>query len=104
MQKTVKTGFRGERKRILTPSLSQGEGECWDGKAEETSPFSHTPLSQDTYPAVAGYLQRGNVGTEKGECGDQRGVVKGFEEVGRNQMGTSYKLALAIGAIFKGGV
>ena len=22
----VKTGFRGERKRILTPSLSQGEG------------------------------------------------------------------------------
>jgi len=32
MQKTVKTGFRGERKRILTPSLSQGEGECRDGK------------------------------------------------------------------------
>ena len=26
MQKMVKTGFRGERKRILTPSLSQGEG------------------------------------------------------------------------------
>ena len=30
-----KTGFRGERKRILTPSLSQGEGECGDGKAEK---------------------------------------------------------------------
>ena len=30
----VKTGFRGERKRILTPSLSQGEGECSDGKRE----------------------------------------------------------------------
>jgi len=45
MQKTVKTGFRGERKRILTPSLSQGEGECGDGKAEETSPFTHTQLS-----------------------------------------------------------
>ena len=30
----VKTGFRGERKRILTPSLSQGEGECGDGKGE----------------------------------------------------------------------
>ena len=30
----VKTGFRGERKRILTPSLSQGEGECGDGKEE----------------------------------------------------------------------
>ena len=42
MQKTVKTGFRGERKRILTPALSQGEGECSDGK-------------------------RGNVVTEKGK-------------------------------------
>ena len=31
----VKTGFRGERKGILTPSLSQGEGECSDGKGEE---------------------------------------------------------------------
>ena len=30
----VKTGFRGERKGILTPSLSQGEGECGDGKSE----------------------------------------------------------------------
>ena len=30
----VKTGFRGEKKRILTPSLSQGEGECCDGKEE----------------------------------------------------------------------
>ena len=28
-------GFRGERKRILTPSLSQGEGECSDGEGEE---------------------------------------------------------------------
>ena len=25
----VKRGFRGERKRILTPSLSQGEGGMW---------------------------------------------------------------------------
>ncbi len=30
----VKRGFRDERKRILTPSLSQGEGECGDGKDE----------------------------------------------------------------------
>ena len=37
----LKTGFRGERKRILTPSLSQGEGdmatekgECGDGKGK----------------------------------------------------------------------
>ena len=28
----LKMRFRGERKRILTPSLSQGEGECSDGK------------------------------------------------------------------------
>ena len=31
----LKTGFRGERKRILSPALSQGEGECGDGKGEE---------------------------------------------------------------------
>ena len=30
----LKTGFRGERKRILTPSLSQGEGECSDGNSD----------------------------------------------------------------------
>ena len=28
----VKTGFRGERKGILTPSLSKGEGGYSDGK------------------------------------------------------------------------
>ena len=27
-------GFRGERKGILTPSLSQGEGECGEGKVK----------------------------------------------------------------------
>ncbi|EFS96923.1 hypothetical protein HMPREF1977_1839 [Capnocytophaga ochracea F0287] len=30
----LKTGVRGERKGILTPSLSQGEGECSDNKGE----------------------------------------------------------------------
>lgn len=30
----LKKGFRDERKRILSPSLSQGEGECGDGKSE----------------------------------------------------------------------
>ena len=44
----LKTGFRGERKRILTPSLSQGEGECSDRKGEsdgvKISSFSHTQL------------------------------------------------------------
>ena len=48
MQKMVKTRFRGERKRILTPSLSQGEGVCSDGEAKETSPFTHTQLSLAT--------------------------------------------------------
>ena len=61
MQKMVKRGFRDERKGILTPSLSQGEGECGDGKNNETSPFSHTPLSRGTYPAIAGYLQKGGM-------------------------------------------
>ena len=74
MQKTVKTRFRGERKGILTPSLSQGEGECSDGKVEGNVVkmffFTHTPLSGGTYPAVAGYLQRGNVAMEKRECGN----------------------------------
>ena len=42
------------------------KGECSDGEAKETSPLSHTPLSRGTYPAVAGYLQRGNVVTGKG--------------------------------------
>ncbi len=37
MIKMLKTGFRGERKRILTPSLSQGEGECSDGKVLRTT-------------------------------------------------------------------
>ena len=32
VQKMLKSGFRDERKGILTPSLSQGEGECSDGK------------------------------------------------------------------------
>ena len=35
----LKRGFRGERKRILTPTLSKGEGECSDGKSKETSPL-----------------------------------------------------------------
>ena len=30
----LKTRFRSERKRILTPSLSQGEGGYSDGKEE----------------------------------------------------------------------
>ena len=49
----LKTGFRGERKRILTPSLSQGEGECGDGKVEgnvvKISSFTHTQLSLATF-------------------------------------------------------
>ena len=48
-QKMVKRGFRGERKGILTPSLSQGEGECGDEEAKETSPFTHTQLSLATF-------------------------------------------------------
>ena len=54
----LKSGFRGERKRILTPSLSQGEGVCSDGEAKETSPFTHTQLSLATFKreTVTSYL------------------------------------------------
>ena len=53
MQKMLKTGFRGERKGILTPSLSQGEGECSDGKDEGDVVKTSRWLSS------------------KGECGDE---------------------------------
>ena len=62
----LKTGFRGERKRILIPSLSQGEGECGDGKSKETSHLTHTPFSRCTYPAIAGYLGEGEGSDGKG--------------------------------------
>ncbi len=77
----VKTGFRGERKGILTPTLSQGEGECGDGEAKGTSPYhilrfcgAHTQLSLAT-------SMRGNVVTEKerndeGRMTNDRGNVE----------------------------
>ena len=74
MQKTVKTGFRGERKRILTPSLSQGEGECDDGKLKETFPLPHTPLSRTSSMRGIVATERGNVETEK--------VLRAFQENG----------------------
>ena len=48
----IKTGFRGERKRILTPSLSQGEEECGGGKAEEPPP-SHILHSRETHTQLS---------------------------------------------------
>jgi len=51
----LKTGFRGERKRILTPSLSQGEGNVVTENQKKPPPY--------TYPAFAGFLG-------EGECGD----------------------------------
>ena len=65
--KMEKTGFRGERKRKRHQALGhRQQGEC-DGKSKETSPFSHTPLSRCTYPAVAGYLNEGECSDEKRE-------------------------------------
>ena len=58
--KMLKKGFRGERKGIGTRPQATGNRREYDGKSKETSPFY-------TYPAVAGYLQRGNVMTEKGK-------------------------------------
>ena len=54
----MKIGFRGERKGILTPSLSQGEGECSDGKGGECGDGK----AEETSPSP---FQRGNVVTEK---------------------------------------
>ena len=84
----LKSGFRGERKgnphpvHILsyseTSPKERGNVETEKGRNDEgrmtndkgnvvkMSSFIHTPLSRCTYPAVAGYLQRGNVATEKG--------------------------------------
>jgi hypothetical protein len=42
------------------------KGECSDGKMMKTSLYSEAPFSRGTYPAVAGYLQRGNIATKKG--------------------------------------
>ena len=74
MQKMVKTGFRGERKGILTPSLSQGEGECSDGKNNETFPFTHTQLSLATFKG--GKCSDGKrIMSHPGRCGSH-GQVK----------------------------
>ena len=43
----LKKRFLGERKRILTPTLSQGEGEGSDGKVRATQAgASHTGRSK----------------------------------------------------------
>ena len=59
----LKTGFRGERKRILTPSLSQGEGECSDGKNDENFFIFRSS-------ALAGLIPSCRWLSSKGECGD----------------------------------
>ena len=65
----AKTGFRGERKRILTPSLSQGEGECGDGKLKVMR-GKHLPIyilrSRDAHTQLSlATSMRGNVGMER---------------------------------------
>ena len=65
-----------EKSKGTSPS-PLNEGECSDGKAKETFPFTHTPFSRCTYPAVAGYLQWGNCSDGKGECGDGKSI-EGF--------------------------
>ena len=61
----LKTGFRGERKGILSPSLSQGEGECSDGKSKETSPlYTYSALVRHIL-SCAWLPSKGNIMTEK---------------------------------------
>ena len=68
----LKMGFRGERKRILTPSLSQGEGECGDGKSKETSPpYTYSVLVRRIL-SCAWLPSKGNVVTKKGKLGNER--------------------------------
>ena len=83
----LKTGFRGERKGILTPSLSQGEGECSDSKEEcsdrkggmwrrKGNPhLVHILSYSETSPKERGNVAivKRNVVTEKGECCDGKG-------------------------------
>ena len=59
----LKTGFRGERKGILTPALSQGEGECSDGKNDEN--FFLFRIS-----ALAEHIPSCRWLPSKGECSD----------------------------------
>ena len=59
-------GFRDERKGILTPALSQGEGECSDGKNDEN--FFLFRIS-----AFAGHIPSCRWLPSKGECSDGKG-------------------------------
>ena len=86
----VKIGFLGERKRILTPSLSQGEGECSDSKEEcsdgKENPHPNHILSySETSPK-----ERENVVTEKGECSDGKG--KRISKLENEKMGWCWGL------------
>ena len=69
----LKTGFRGERKGILTPSLSQGEGGMWRRKKGNVA----TEKRKKPPPSP---LQRGSVVTEKWECGGGKRVS--YPEIG----------------------
>ena len=55
--------FRGERKGILTPALSQGEGECSDGKNDENFFLFRSSI-------LAGHIPSCRWLPLKGECGD----------------------------------
>ena len=44
------------------------------GNVVKISSFIHTPLLRGTYPAVAGYLQRGNCSDGKGEYRDGKSI------------------------------
>ena len=57
----VKRGFRGERKRILSPALSQGEGEIVTIKGEYGDGKSTENLPLYTYSSLADFLKEGEM-------------------------------------------
>ena len=60
--------------RLFGKPPNPRRGTSW--KRRQTSSFTHTLLSRYTYPAVAGYLQKGN-------CSDQRRVIRCLRETRR---------------------
>ena len=69
----LKTEFRGERKRILTPSLSQGEGECGDGKREKMTSDERRMTKEIWWKSLAVHIPSCRWLPSKGECSDGKG-------------------------------
>ena len=80
-QLSLATSERGNvARRLFGKPPNPRRGTSW--KRRQTSLLTHTPLSRCTYLAIAGYLQRGNVVTDK-ERNDE-GQMTSDEDNGRS--------------------